>query len=106
LIGEYVRVKIQGRKLDDVFQIARSALRDNSSVWIAGKNQTLEIRKVSPIWRDADIVLLQNGLTPGEQLIVSDLPAPAAGIKLRVDGSQSEMQRKQPEKKEAARDKK
>lgn len=102
LIGEYVRVKIQGRKLDSVFQIPRSALRDNSSIWIAGENQTLKIRKVSPIWRDADIVLLQNGLTPGEWLIVSDLPAPVAGMQLRVDGSQSERQRKQPGKKEAA----
>ncbi len=74
LIGEYVRVEIQGRKLDGVFQIPRTALRDNSSVWIAGENQTLQIRKVRPVWRDADVVLLQDGLTPGEQLIVSDLP--------------------------------
>ncbi|MDH3575899.1 MAG: efflux RND transporter periplasmic adaptor subunit, partial [Desulfobacteraceae bacterium] len=31
LIGEYVRVKIIGRKLDNVFQIPRTALKDNSS---------------------------------------------------------------------------
>ena len=106
LIGEYVRGKIEGRKLEGAFQIPRSALRDNSSVWITGEKQTLEIRKVNPIWRDADIVLLQNGLTPGEQLIVSDLPAPVEGMKLRVDGSQSEMPSNRPAKEEAARDKK
>ena len=102
LIGEYVRVKIEGRKLDGVFQVPRSALRDNSSIWIAGENQTLQIRTVRPVWRDADRVLLQNDLTSGEQLIVSDLSAPVAGMQLRIDGSQSEMQSKQPEKKEAA----
>jgi RND family efflux transporter MFP subunit len=91
LIGEYVRVEIQGRKLDRVFQIPRTALRDNSSVWIATENQTLEIRKVRPVWRDADIVLLQDGLNPQERLIVSDLPAVVEGMSVRVDALQSEI---------------
>jgi len=87
LIGEYVRVKILGRKLDGVFQIPRTALRDNSSVWIIRENQTLEIRKVHPVWRDADVVLLQDSLKPGEQLIVSDLAAPVEGMAVRVNTS-------------------
>jgi multidrug efflux pump subunit AcrA (membrane-fusion protein) len=86
LIGEYVRVDIQGRKLDGVFQIPRTALRDNSKVWIARENGTLEIRTVRPLWRDADIVLLQNDLNPQERLIVSDLPAPMEGMRVRIDG--------------------
>ncbi len=85
LIGDYVRVEIQGRKLDRVFQIPRTALRDNSHVWIAGDNQTLKIRKVRPVWRDADIVLLKDGLEPGERLIVSDLPAAVEGMAVKVD---------------------
>ena len=91
LIGEYVRVKIQGRKLDNVFQIPRPALRDDSNVWIVGEKDTLEIRKVSPIWRDADIVLLGNELKSGERLVISDLAAPVAGMTIRVAGSKSEM---------------
>jgi hypothetical protein len=91
LIGEYVRVKILGRILDGVFQIPRTALRDNSSVWIVKENQTLEIRKVHPIWRDADVVLLKDDLNPGEQLIVSDLAAPVEGMSVRVNTSSSEM---------------
>jgi RND family efflux transporter MFP subunit len=91
LIGEYVRVKILGHKLDGVFQIPRTALRDNSSVWIIKENQKLEIRKVYPVWRDADVVLLQNDLRPGEQLIISDLAAPVEGMTVRVNTSKSEM---------------
>ena len=88
LIGEYVRVDIQGRKLENIFQIPRTALRDDSTVWIAGKTQTLEIRKVHPVWRDAEVVLLQNGLKPGELLIISDLAAPMEGMAVRVDEPQ------------------
>jgi hypothetical protein len=66
-------------------------LKDNSSIWIVSENQTLEIRKVRPVWRDADVVLLQDGLTPGEQLIVSDLPAPVEGMAVRVEPLKSEI---------------
>jgi len=91
LIGEYVRVKILGRKLDHVFQIPRTAFKDDSSIWIVGKNQTLDIRKVRPIWRDAKVVLLKDGLKSGEQLIVSDLPAPVAGMAVSIDTSKTEI---------------
>ena len=104
LIGEYVRVKIIGRKLDNVFQIPRTALKDNSSIWIVGENQTLEIRKVRAVWRDADVVLLQDGLKPGERLIVSDLPAPVEGMTVRVEPLKSEMKSDQPVKEKAAKD--
>jgi RND family efflux transporter MFP subunit len=105
LIGEYVRVEIQGRKLDSVFQIPRAALRDHSNVWVAGENQTLEIRNVHPIWRAADIVLLKDGLKSGERLIVSDLPAPVQGMPVRVDSSTFEMESDQPIRKNAPKDK-
>jgi RND family efflux transporter MFP subunit len=91
LIGEYVRVEIRGRKLDGVYQIPRTALRDNSSVWMVTENQTLKIRKVRPVWRDADIVLLQDGFTSIERLIVSDLPAAVEGMPVQVDEVKSEI---------------
>ena len=103
LIGEYVRVKIIGRKLDNVFQIPRTALRDNSNVWITNENQTLEIRNVHPVWRDADIVLLKDGLKSGEQLIVSDLPAPVDGMTVQIQPYKSEIENDQAVKEKSAK---
>lgn len=103
LIGEYVRVKIIGRKLDNVFQIPRTALRDNSNVWITDENQTLEIRNVHPVWRDADIVLLKDGLKSGEQLIVSDLPAPVDGMTVQIQPYKSEIENDQAVKEKSAK---
>ena len=105
LIGDYVRVEIQGRKLDQVFKIPRTALRDNSHIWIADDSQTLKIRKVHPVWRDADIVLLQNDLLQGEQLIVSDLPAAVEGMPVQVGDSNIDTQGEQSIEKDAAGDK-
>jgi RND family efflux transporter MFP subunit len=83
ILGEYVRVAIQGRALDNVYRIPRTALRDNARIWIARDDQTLQIREVTPLWRDADDVLLQEGLAPGERLIVSDLTAAVDGMIVR-----------------------
>jgi len=104
LIGEYVRIEIQGRRLDDVFKLPRTALRDNSWIWIADENQTLEIRKVRPVWRDADIVLLKDDLKPGEHVVVSDLPAPVQGMTLQVDVSKPQIKNGRPVKEKSEKD--
>jgi RND family efflux transporter MFP subunit len=83
LIGEYVRVEIKGQRLTDVYRIPRSALRDNSTIWILSDDDTLQIMPVETVWRDADHVLMKNGLVPGQRLIVSDLSAPVDGLPLR-----------------------
>lgn len=83
LIGEYVRVEIKGQRLTDVYRIPRSALRDNSTIWILSDDDTLKIMPVETVWRDADHVLMKNGLVPGQRLIVTDLSAPVDGLPLR-----------------------
>ncbi len=84
LIGEYVRIKIMGKEIPDVFRIPRSALRDNETVWIAQKDGILSIRQVNPVWGDNDTVLLNQGVNNGEQMIVSDLGTPVNGMPVRV----------------------
>ena len=83
LIGEYVRVVVQGQRLKDVYRIPRSALRDNSTIWILADEGTLKIIPVETVWRDADHVLIKNGIVPGQRMIVSDLSAPVDGLPLR-----------------------
>jgi RND family efflux transporter MFP subunit len=87
LIGEYVRVEIEGRQLSDVFVVPRAALRDDATVWLVGDDSTLQIREVKTLWRDADTVVLKDSLKEGDALVVTDLPAPVAGMKVRLESS-------------------
>ena len=90
LIGEYVNVDIQGRQLTDVYRIPRTALRDNSTIWLLTEDKRLAIVPVETVWRDADYVLMKDGITPGQRLIVSDLATPVAGMELQEsDGETS-----------------
>jgi len=85
LIGDYVRVEIEGHKLKDVVKIPRTALRDNTKVWIAGDDGLLHIRPVKIIWRDPEYVLLKDGFSEKERLIVSDLATPVEGMVVLID---------------------
>jgi len=85
LLGQYVRVEIQGRVLDDVFTIPRTAFRDDNTVWLVIDDDRLDIRTVSPVWRDSETVVLRNELKAGDRLIVTDLPAPVAGMEVRIE---------------------
>lgn len=84
LIGEYVRVEIQGRLLTGVYRIPRNSLRDNDAIWLAGKGDTLRIEPVDILWRDDRMVLVKNNLRPGDRLVVSDLVTPVQGMPLDV----------------------
>jgi hypothetical protein len=85
LLGEYVRVLIEGEELHDVYRIPRSALHNDSEVWIVDEESRLAIRPVETIWRDEDSVLLQDGFKQGERLVVSGLAAPVAGMAVRIE---------------------
>ena len=84
LIGEYVRIEIEGRQLKNIYRIPRTALRDNTRIWLITNDGKLEIRDIETLWRDAQTVLLTDGLKPGEQLILSDLAKPVHGMQLQV----------------------
>lgn len=88
LLGSYVRVALEGRRLEDVIRIPRAALRDDRIVWIAQANETndtLDIRAADVVWRGPEEVFLQSGLDPGERVIVSDVAIPVQGMQIQVD---------------------
>jgi len=82
LLGEYVQVKIQGRKLANVYDIPRNALHEGDLVWMA-YNGKLKILKADVLWRSKRRVLLRAPLQEGGDqglLIVSDLTTPMQGM--------------------------
>ncbi len=85
LIGEYVRVEIDGHRIEAAYRLPRTALRDNTHIWIVGPDGKLQIRKVETLWRDSRTILLQQGLQPGDQVIVSDLATPIPGMVVEIE---------------------
>jgi RND family efflux transporter MFP subunit len=84
LLGEYVHVAIEGRELENVVAISRDVLRDGNRIWIATPDDTLDIRSVDIVWRDAHTVYIAGGVRPGERIILSDISAPIQGMEVRI----------------------
>jgi RND family efflux transporter MFP subunit len=90
LIGEYVKSEIKGQQIEDGFRIPRTALRDNSHIWLAGTDNKLVIKPVNTIWRDKDMVIVKDGLQPGDRLIISELSTPVEGMLLTIENNDTQ----------------
>jgi RND family efflux transporter MFP subunit len=82
--GLFVTVEIQGRTLKNAAVIPRSALRDNSTVWIVNERGQLVFRPVSIARLDTNQAILGEGLMDGDRLVTSGLRAVTDGMKVRI----------------------
>ncbi len=84
LLGDFVRVRIDGRKIDDVVVLPGAALHDGDKVWIMDHKGQLEIRRVPVAWRRSDAVLVKDAIKPGERIVISRIPTPVPKMPLRT----------------------
>jgi hypothetical protein len=86
-MGSYVSAEIEGQKLDSAFEIDRSHLRENQTVWIMNEVGQLEIRSVQIGFSGSQKVYVTTGLAENELLVTTDIAAPVQGMPLRVAGA-------------------
>lgn len=84
LLGEYVRVEIEGPALRDVIVLPRPTIREGSRVWVKNAENQLEVRQVDVVLSRKETVLISRGLRDGEQVITSQLTAAIPGLLLRT----------------------
>jgi hypothetical protein len=90
----FVRVKIKGITVPDVYVIPRSALRARDQVFIF-RDGRLDVRPVQILRKGENEVVVQNGLKDGERLILSAIPAAVPGMRLRSgDSEQKQVSRR------------
>src|SRR5690606_31001583 len=84
-VGLFVQAKVPGRKLEDVAEIPRTALRDGDEVMVVDDGNRLRFRKVDIVRGTADTVVVSSGLAAGDRLCVTRLNAPVNGMEVRVE---------------------
>lgn len=82
--GMYVDVTLHGKKLLGIVSIPRSALRDDSTVWLVGSDSKLQITPVTVARSEREKVYISDGLMPGDELILTSIPGAAVGMALRT----------------------
>ena len=82
--GLFVKVEIQGRKLEAATVIPRSALRENNIVWVVDKNGLLSFRPVEVARLFPDNVIIKSGLQEDEMIVTSPIKAVTDGMRVRI----------------------
>jgi multidrug efflux pump subunit AcrA (membrane-fusion protein) len=103
LPGAHVEVRIGGSELSNVVVIDRSAVYEGHDVWIVGKDNKLDKRKVDIVWSDRDHVYVKPSFAPGELVVTTLMSTPVKGLPVRVQGEpEKASQRAEPASEKAA----
>ncbi|WP_031217471.1 efflux RND transporter periplasmic adaptor subunit [Halomonas sp. PBN3] len=77
----YVRTRLSASSPEPRLVIPASAVHQGE-VWLVDAEARLERRAVSVAFEQGNLAVITDGLRPGEQLVVDDLPAAIAGMAL------------------------
>ncbi|MBU3022758.1 efflux RND transporter periplasmic adaptor subunit [Aestuariibacter sp. A3R04] len=86
--GQFVEASIASTQTQSLFVLPRSALRLDGTVLTVGKDNTLKIKDVDVARATAKQIYLRGGIDEGEKVILSVVPNPYDGMKLRVAGDE------------------
>ena len=82
-LGSFVAVEIEGLLLRNVIAIPRTVLRAENTVWVADSSGQLEIRSVTVVRLGENMVFIESGLEPGEQVVLTNLQGATPGLPLQ-----------------------
>jgi RND family efflux transporter MFP subunit len=86
LVGLFVQAAIQGSTIENATVIPRSALHNGNQVFLF-EDGRLRLREVTVRRREANTVIIDEGLTPGDLLVLSRLDLMVDGMPVSVKES-------------------
>jgi len=85
ILDSFVSIKIKGNLLKNVISIPETALHAGNLLWLLNNNNSLEIKKVTPLWKEqGKLFISANELKAGTQIIMSYINTPVTGMQLRL----------------------
>jgi len=84
LLGSYVRVRIPGKEIRDVWSIPRRALREDGSVLVADAENRLTIRYPEVVRTTPEVALIRKGLAAEDRVITTALSAAVPDMPLEI----------------------
>lgn len=98
LIGSYVKAEIASGTLDNIVSINRKYIHDGNKIWLMTKEGSLEVREITPIFKDQDQYFIKDNLIEDEMLITSTIAAPIEGMLVKLAGDKSAPKEKKSKK--------
>jgi RND family efflux transporter MFP subunit len=84
-VGLFVEAAVPGKRLEDVVEIPRSAIRGRDEVWVAADGR-LALRRVEVLRSRRESLVVRGDFQPADRLVLTRLAAPLEGMKVEVVG--------------------
>ena len=84
VVGLFVEATIEGRTVDGVYKLPRSALRKEDGVLVVDASNRLRQRQISLLRTDFESAYITSGLEPGDRVCVSPVEAFVDGLLVEV----------------------
>jgi len=92
LLNDFVEVQLQGRALENSYQIASRYLNDNNEIWVVNNNQ-LEKSALDVIYQGREYAWINaeadQGFQPDDRILISRIDAPVTGYPVRILGEEA-----------------
>lgn len=72
-MGAFVEVEIASQEQADIIQLPKRLLRPGNRIWVADKNDRLQLRAVILLPSQSDTIYIQHGLEPDDRVITSSI---------------------------------
>lgn len=82
--GLFLRAKVEGRVIPDVFEIPSLAFLDEAHLRVVTKDDKLYNREVKVTRRTATTMLVSEGLQDGDRVCLTSIPAAIDGMQVKV----------------------
>ena len=84
VLNSYVRADLDAGTLDHGVTIPRQGLRENGEIWVVDANGAVQVRNGKILWRQGELLAVDDVFDPADQIIVSPVEDLVPGMKVRI----------------------
>jgi RND family efflux transporter MFP subunit len=88
-VGMFVEAEIEGRVVENVFRVPRSALRNKSDVLVIDSDDRLRQRKVDVLRTDFEFAFIRAGIVSGDRVCISPVETFIDGLLVKAVAAES-----------------
>jgi len=89
VVGMFVEAEIEGRVVENVFRVPRSALRNKSDVLVIDSDDRLRQRKVDVLRTDFEFAFIRAGIGSGDRVCISPVETFVDGLLVKAVAAES-----------------
>ncbi|MFC0445194.1 efflux RND transporter periplasmic adaptor subunit [Pseudidiomarina halophila] len=84
--GRFVALEIEGIYVENVYRIPRYALTADGNVWLVDDDRRLQRQHVEVLRAEENHVIINEGLNPGDNVVLTQLTNALPSMKVRLPG--------------------